>query len=72
MFGLLGILLSTAVDFIVKKADLRRSELGPMKLYGLYVSLRDIIKNAKLIVKEVEDTIRDKSHGAHIIMEINR
>jgi hypothetical protein len=66
MLDLLTKLLLKTIDVLLKRADLKKDQVGPLRMYELYISLREIIKNAHELVKGLEDTISEKSHIRYI------
>jgi hypothetical protein len=58
------------IDIMLKRADLKKDDVGPLKLYELYISLREIIVNAKGIEHELDRTVNDLSNARRIKYQI--
>jgi hypothetical protein len=72
MFTLLVTLLSKIVDVVLNRASIKKDEVGPLRMYELYICLREMILNAKEILKELGDSIQSKDHVPHIAFAIDR
>lgn len=70
MLQLLATFLSKVVDILLKRADLKKDEVGPLRFYELYITLREILRGAKAIQKELRDSISSDYHVPHIALEI--
>jgi len=73
MLSLLSTVLGKLVDVVLKRADLKKNEAGPLKLYELYVALSDVTANAKRIERELDKIIRNPNRGCTFLAsEIDR
>lgn len=59
-------LLQTAVDIVVRNAEVKRDSAAPLRLYELYISLTKMIDNAYNIKKELQDSKIEDRHIPHI------
>lgn len=72
MLSILSLILGKMVDIVLKRADLRRDAAGPLKLFDLYLSLREIIVTAKIIEKKLEETVQNPNHPISLEYRIKR
>jgi len=59
MLSTLSFILGKIIDIVLKRADLKKNEAGPLKLYHLYLTLREMIVNAKMIERDLNKTIEN-------------
>lgn len=70
MLQFLGTILSKVVDVLLKRVDLKKDQVGPLRFFELYIQLREILRGAKAIQHELKDSLSEDRHVPHIAMEI--
>ncbi|HTW91341.1 MAG TPA: hypothetical protein VMH22_06490 [bacterium] len=72
MMELLSLMVSKVIDIVVSNAHVKRDKPGPMRMYELYLSLREMLKGARFVVKKIEEAMEERDDAKGIAFAIKR